>query len=161
MEQLQSHIWGRASYNIWENAVSHIWLCNCSLLNFLIYEEKFLYFFISVQHDSKPHLYRKTELCAGCKQWSNYKEILLKKLLIWSWAVSMAPIVQIFNRWVWPKLLFLSQTCVSLVMANESEIAFFWSILPSKLRYTDWTRLHRKSRLEVSLRLKTWDFSHV
>ena len=25
-----------------------MWLCNCSLLNFLIYEENFLFFFISV-----------------------------------------------------------------------------------------------------------------
>ncbi len=58
MEQLQSHIWGRAS-NIWgnalkylpkyEEAVSHIWLCNCSTLNFLIYEENFILFFISVR----------------------------------------------------------------------------------------------------------------
>ncbi len=31
-----------------EEAFSHIWLCNCSILNFLIYEENFLFFFISV-----------------------------------------------------------------------------------------------------------------
>ncbi len=31
-----------------EEAVSHKWLCNCSILNFLIYEENFLFFFISV-----------------------------------------------------------------------------------------------------------------
>jgi hypothetical protein len=30
---------------IYEDAVSHIWLCNCSRLNFLIYEENFLLFF--------------------------------------------------------------------------------------------------------------------
>ena len=57
-EQLQSHVWGRLS-NIWGNAqiFSHkfggrysytVWLCNCSLLNFLIYEENFILFFISV-----------------------------------------------------------------------------------------------------------------
>ncbi len=40
MEQLQSHIWGRTS-------VSHIRLCNCSTLNFLIYEENLIFFFIS------------------------------------------------------------------------------------------------------------------
>ncbi len=33
---------------IYEGAVSHIWLYNCSRLNFLIYEENFLSFFISV-----------------------------------------------------------------------------------------------------------------
>ncbi len=31
-----------------EEAVSHIWLCNRSLLDFLIYEENFVFFFISV-----------------------------------------------------------------------------------------------------------------
>jgi hypothetical protein len=31
----------------YEEAVSHIWLCNCSILNFLIYEEN-LFFFLSV-----------------------------------------------------------------------------------------------------------------
>jgi hypothetical protein len=33
----------------YEEAFSHNWLCNCSLLNFLIYEENFILFFISVQ----------------------------------------------------------------------------------------------------------------
>ncbi len=35
---------------IYEEAVSHIWLCNCSLLDFLIYEENFVFFFISVTY---------------------------------------------------------------------------------------------------------------
>ncbi len=30
-----------------EEACSHIWLCNCSILNFLIYEENLKFFFIS------------------------------------------------------------------------------------------------------------------
>ncbi len=34
----------------YEEAVSHVWLCNCSLLDFLIYEEKFVFFFISVTY---------------------------------------------------------------------------------------------------------------
>ncbi len=33
---------------IYEEAVSNIWLCNRSLLDFLIYEEKFVFFFISL-----------------------------------------------------------------------------------------------------------------
>ncbi len=32
----------------YEEAVSHTWLCNCSILNFLIYEENLIFFFISV-----------------------------------------------------------------------------------------------------------------
>ncbi len=32
----------------YEEAVSHIWLWNCSILNFLINEENFIFFFISV-----------------------------------------------------------------------------------------------------------------
>jgi hypothetical protein len=33
---------------MYEEAVSHIRLCNCSTLNFLIYEENLIFFFISV-----------------------------------------------------------------------------------------------------------------
>jgi hypothetical protein len=54
-ERLQSHIWGRGLPNIWGNeqisnhtymrkTYSHIWLGNCFLLNFLIYEKDFIYF---------------------------------------------------------------------------------------------------------------------
>jgi hypothetical protein len=38
----------RKFFPIYEKAVSHIWLCNCSTLNFLIYEENLIFFFISV-----------------------------------------------------------------------------------------------------------------
>ncbi len=41
-EQMQKY------FHIYEEAVSHIWLCNCSTLNFLIYEENLIFFFISV-----------------------------------------------------------------------------------------------------------------
>ncbi len=57
MEQLQSHIWLTASSYmvkylcissyIWK-ALPHIWLWNCSILNFCIYEENFIVSFISV-----------------------------------------------------------------------------------------------------------------
>ncbi len=33
---------------VYEEAVSHIWLCNCFFLNFLPYEEDLIFFFISV-----------------------------------------------------------------------------------------------------------------
>jgi hypothetical protein len=32
---------------IFEEAISHIWLCNRSRLNFLMYEENLIFFFIS------------------------------------------------------------------------------------------------------------------
>ncbi len=38
----------RKYFHIYEEAVSHIWLCNGSILNFLIYEENLIFFFISV-----------------------------------------------------------------------------------------------------------------
>ncbi len=43
------NVWGNAQIfpHIW-GAVSHIWLCNCSILNFLIIEENLILFFISV-----------------------------------------------------------------------------------------------------------------
>ncbi len=50
MEQLQHHIWLTASSHIWLNicAFPHIWLCNCSILNFLIYEEKWFFYHCSI-----------------------------------------------------------------------------------------------------------------
>jgi hypothetical protein len=38
----------RKYFPIYDEAVSNIWLCNCSILNFLIYEENLFFFFISV-----------------------------------------------------------------------------------------------------------------
>ena len=38
---------------IYEDAVSHMGICNCSILNFLIYEEN-LIFFISALYRSNP-----------------------------------------------------------------------------------------------------------
>ncbi len=43
----------RKYFPIYEEAVSHIWLCNCSILNFPIYEENFILFFISAIADSE------------------------------------------------------------------------------------------------------------
>jgi hypothetical protein len=43
----------RTYFPLNEEAVSHIWLFNWSILNFLIYEENFIFFFISVQHASR------------------------------------------------------------------------------------------------------------
>ncbi len=43
------NIWGNAQiFPIYEEAVSHIWLCNCSTLKVLIYEENLIFFFFSV-----------------------------------------------------------------------------------------------------------------
>ncbi len=61
--QLQSQIWrkGFLIYKekrkyliIFEEAFSEIWLFNCILLNFLIYEENFIFFFLSVQISQDP-----------------------------------------------------------------------------------------------------------
>jgi hypothetical protein len=41
-------------FPIYEEAVSHILLCNCSTLNFLIYEENLIFFFISVLNTLPP-----------------------------------------------------------------------------------------------------------
>ncbi len=38
----------RKYFPTYEEAVSHTWLCNCSILNFLMYEENLIFFFISV-----------------------------------------------------------------------------------------------------------------
>jgi sulfur relay (sulfurtransferase) DsrF/TusC family protein len=38
----------RKYLDIYEEAGSHIWLCNRSLMDFFIYEENFVFFFISV-----------------------------------------------------------------------------------------------------------------
>jgi hypothetical protein len=45
----------RKYLNIYEEAVSHIGLCNCSILNFLTYEENLIYFFISAVQDQLLH----------------------------------------------------------------------------------------------------------
>ncbi len=39
----------RKYFPTYEEAVSRIWLCNCSILNFLIYEKNLIFFFISAQ----------------------------------------------------------------------------------------------------------------
>jgi hypothetical protein len=38
----------RPQHGMQQYILSHKWLCNCSILNFLIYEENFIFFFISV-----------------------------------------------------------------------------------------------------------------
>ncbi len=47
----------RKYFPVYEEAVSHLWLCDCSILNFLIYEEKFILFFISVVSLDCPAAY--------------------------------------------------------------------------------------------------------
>ncbi len=42
-------------FPIYEEAICHILLCNCSILNFLIYEENFILFFIGVHSFSTVH----------------------------------------------------------------------------------------------------------
>jgi hypothetical protein len=42
----------RKYFPIYEEAVGHLWLCSCSILNFLKYEENLIFFFISVSSTS-------------------------------------------------------------------------------------------------------------
>jgi hypothetical protein len=67
----------RKYFPIYEEAVSHKWLCNgCSTLNFLIYEENFIFFFYQYKD------YPLDSCCRGeghryCSQ--SYKGIKIKK----------------------------------------------------------------------------------
>jgi hypothetical protein len=77
MEQLQSHIWLTASsymgkclcISSYIRKPFHIciWLCNFSILIFLIFEEKFLFFFISVYSYTPPlpQIYRYNSIKRG------------------------------------------------------------------------------------------------
>jgi hypothetical protein len=46
----------RKYFPIYEEAVSHILLCNCSTLNFPIHEENLIFFFISVETGKSVNL---------------------------------------------------------------------------------------------------------
>ncbi len=46
-------------FPLFEEAVSLVWLCNCSTLNFLIYEENLIFFFISAFHQNAYRLWYK------------------------------------------------------------------------------------------------------
>ncbi len=43
----------RQYFPIYEEALSQIWLCNCSIMNFFLYEENLIFFFFSVDSESK------------------------------------------------------------------------------------------------------------
>ena len=49
----------RKYFPIYEEAVSHIRLCNCSIQNFLIYEENLISFFISVEKMQERRAFKK------------------------------------------------------------------------------------------------------
>ncbi len=90
-EQLQSQ--GRLP-NIWGNAqiFSHIWLCNCSLLIFLIYEESFL-FFLSVKYGLWIY-----PLCSH----ASYKSKDDGKLYLCNFLSACMPVSVVINRF-YPK----------------------------------------------------------
>ncbi len=66
----------RKYFSIYEEAVSHIWICNCSILNFLIYDEYLIFCFISVEGITHVHNY---ELYRHQSKMSASKKIDLKK----------------------------------------------------------------------------------
>jgi hypothetical protein len=49
----------RKYFPINEEAVRHIWICNCSILNFLIYEKNFILFFINMGQVWQPFRLKK------------------------------------------------------------------------------------------------------
>ncbi len=50
---------------IYEEAVSHKWLCNRSLLDFLLYEENFVFFYINVLYMHKETVVKTLETIRG------------------------------------------------------------------------------------------------
>ena len=94
-----------------------------------------------------------------CKFFNTPVVEYLKRLSLtlgWPEVLSMAPIVQILNKCVWPELFSLSLLRVSLAFTNEWEEAFFWPIAVSYLCCDIQTRL-RQYRGGGALRLR-WDF---
>ncbi len=103
MEQLQSHIWGRASYEelrkyltIYEEAFSHVWLCNCSTMNFLIRGKFDFPFFISVA--TRSHAYLESAWRNSCSPpcpWAWSRQSVSPAPGAWSrpgrWAPSPVP----------------------------------------------------------------------
>ncbi len=86
MEPLQSPIWITASSYMgkyWRistyirSALPHIWLFKCSTLNFLIYEENLIFFFLSV------YLFGDglDDWCGGLYGWARYRHGLLDEIV--------------------------------------------------------------------------------
>ncbi len=48
----------RKYFPIYEEAVSHIWLCICSILNFLIYEGKLVFLFYQCRYSGKQSTFQ-------------------------------------------------------------------------------------------------------
>ncbi len=46
----------RKYFPIYQEAVSHVWLCNYSIPNFLIYEENLIFFFISAAGNEEKYI---------------------------------------------------------------------------------------------------------
>ena len=91
----------RKYFSIYEEAVSHMWLWNCSILNFLIYEENFLLFFISVAALSK-----NIDICENQPKNFIFKvkfflgmwEALFDTLILWSGLVTSVQGVEFFQQ---------------------------------------------------------------
>ncbi len=75
----------RKYFLIYEEAVRHIWLCSCSILNFLIYEENLVFFFISVGREVADFL-RKVMQQWASKEYKVYnkKESCFVVVIIYS-----------------------------------------------------------------------------
>jgi hypothetical protein len=95
----------------YEEAVSHIWICNRSLLNFLIYEENLIFFFISEAecfHDDifvfilnciDMQLYRSKVILIYANQWQF--KILNKHIFIRCFNYMVKSVLKFLNNlWV-------------------------------------------------------------
>ncbi len=102
---------------IYEEAVSHIWLCNRSILNFLLYEENFLFFFNSVVLSQRLSPFTSF----------SPSPLSISKASITSWlSLSFCPYFSLSKKFKWPSpckqdlpffilafLLFLPPCCLS------------------------------------------------
>jgi hypothetical protein len=79
MEQLQSHIRLTASVLIYGEIFAHFLIylenlphkliCNCSTLNFLIYEENLIFFFISVYVSPGQSMWVRNKTSCATRSW--------------------------------------------------------------------------------------------
>jgi hypothetical protein len=65
-----------------EEAVSHIWLCNRSLLNFLIYKENLIFYFISVEGSPTLVNWARCWSASGWSLWVTRRQPAWKNIII-------------------------------------------------------------------------------
>ncbi len=86
----------RKYFLIYEDAISHIRLCNWTILNFLIYEETFIFFFISVLYSFVWIYNLVIKFCTRRRSWAwsmmSSRDHPLSLTWIWLSPTSLLPI---------------------------------------------------------------------